>query len=159
MGKRPWIFVTVLAIGVAIAVVVVASTADTETPIGLGVLPIPAIGATEPGELHDGHPVFVAHDVDGTLTVVDAVSTHLPDDPMAWCEESRTIDDMAHSARWDAQGRYVAGPAQTDLGTYEYAVDERSHKIVVLMFVAPSGRTQSPVATPHFCEDQGEDDT
>ena len=156
MGRVLWISVTVLAIGAVVAAVVVASMADDDAPIGLGVVPVPTAGSTEPGELHDGHPVFVAHDLDGTVTVLDAISTHLAADPMGWCATSRTIDDIPHGARWDAQGRYVSGPAPTDLGSYEYVIDQRSQEIVVLVYVAPQERSSSPLDTiTYWCGEHG----
>ncbi len=112
---------------------------------GLGAFPIPAVGEAIPGRLYDGHPVFVTHDLDGTITVVESVSTHLPDDPLGWCEKDRTIDDIAHSARWDAQGRYVGGPAATDLGTYQHMIDDQSGQIIVLLYEPPQTRTKSPI--------------
>ena len=156
MGRTLWIFLLVLAIGVMVVAVVVALTDDDDDPIGLGVLPEPALGSTESGVLHDGRPVFVAHDLDGTISVLDATSTHLATNPMGWCATSRTIDDIFRGARWDAQGRYVSGPAPTDLGSYEYVIDGRSQDIVVLMYVSPQERTSSPLDTiTNWCAEHG----
>lgn len=156
MGRTLWISVVVLAIGMTVAAVVVASTSNDDEPIGLGVLPLPALGSTEPGELHDGHLVFVTHDLDGTVSVLDAISADVESDPMGWCATSRTIDDIYRGARWDAQGRYVSGPAPTDLGSYEYVIDERSQEIVVLMYNVPYERTASPLDTTTYrCAEHG----
>ena len=156
MGRRLWISIVLLAVGMMAVAVIFASTKDADELVGLGVLPVPAVGRTEPGELHDGHAVFVAHDLDGTISVLNATSTHLATDPMGWCANSRTIDDILLGARWDAQGRYVSGPSTTDLGSYEYAIDERSNDIVVLMYVVPRERTSSPLDTiTYWCAERG----
>ncbi len=78
--------------------------------------------------------------------VIEAVSARLDDDhPMAWCPSSRTTDDMPHGARWDAQGRYVSGPGPRDLGRYEIQVIEGQEELVVVAYVDPPPRSQSPV--------------
>ncbi len=125
-------------------VITIEDSTGTLVAAGLGAFPIPAVGETVPARLYDGHLVFVTHDLDGTITVVEAVSTHLPDDPMGWCEKDRTIDDIAHSARWDVQGRYVGGPAATDLGTYQHTIDEQTDQITVLVHEPPEGKSTSP---------------
>jgi hypothetical protein len=156
MGRTLRIFLLALASGLMVVAVVVASTDDDDYLIGLGVLPAPELGRTDPGVLHDGSPVFVAHDLDGTISVLDATSTHLATNPMGWCATSRTIEDIFRGARWDAQGRYVSGPAPADLGSYEYVIDGRSQDIVVLMYVAPQERTSSPLDTiTNWCAEHG----
>jgi len=143
--KRPVIVGLVLvAVGVAVATMSVIWS-DGRTPEdSLGRFDVPEIGATDPGELTNGQPVFVSTDLDGVVAVVATVSTHLPGDPMAWCPKSRTIDDVPHGGRFDVQGRYVSGPASTDLGTYAVEISESGTTLVVVSFVQPSGRSISP---------------
>ncbi len=156
MRKALWISLVLLASGMLVAAVVVAAMDDDESPIGLGVFPVPTLGSTDMGNLHDGRQVFVTHDLDGTVSVLDGVSTHVASNPMGWCATSRTIDDIFRGARWDAQGRYVSGPAPTDLDSYEYVLDERSQEIVVLMYVTQHERTTSPLETVTFwCAEHG----
>ena len=160
MGRALWISVVLLASGMLVAAVVVAAMDDDESPVGLGVFPIPTLGNTEMGNLHDGRQVFVTHDLDGTVSVLDGVSTHAASNPMGWCATSRTIDDIFRGARWDAQGRYVSGPASTDLDSYEYVLDERSQEIVVLMYATRHERTTSPLDTvTSWCAEHGGYDT
>lgn len=156
MGRALWIFVIVLASGALIAALVVAAMDDDDSPLGLGVFPVPTLGGTDMVALHDGHPVFVTHDLDGTVTVLDGVSTHLASNPMGWCATSRTIDDIFRGSRWDSQGRYVSGPASADLSSYEYVIDERSQEIVVLMYITPQDRSSSPLDTiTYSCAEHG----
>ena len=146
---RRWLLVvgmlSFLSVIVLAAVVVSVTADDSGSPDGLlAVLEVPSLGATESAFLLDGHPVFIVHDLDGTVMVVEAVSAHLPDDPMAWCPSSRTIDDVPHGARWDPQGRYVAGPGPTDLGRYETKVADGQGELEVRVYVDPPPRSQSP---------------
>ncbi len=126
------------------------------TESDLGTFPVPELGQTEPGRLDNGRPVFVVHDVDGTLDVIEAVSTHLPDDLVGWCPSSRTIDDVFHGARWDAHGRYVAGPGPENLGRYTFEMDDSGTELTVISYVPPSARTESPVGmSGPSCADGG----
>ena len=134
----------VVVVGAIAVIALVSITADSPAPLALGQFAVPAVGATDPGLLHDGHPVFVAHDLDGTISVVEAVSTHNPADWMGWCPTSRTIDDIFHGARWDAQGRYLSGPGPSDLGLYGYEVGADGESLVVTEYLSTSPRTQSP---------------
>jgi hypothetical protein len=148
--------VILLASGVLIAAVVFAAIDDDDSSLGLGVFAVPTIGSTEMKNLHDGYPVFVTHDLDGTISVLDAMSSNLPSDPMGWCATSRTIDDIRRGARWDAQGRYVSGPASNDLSAYEFVIDERFQEIVVLIYVSPRERSSSPLDTiTYWCAEHG----
>ncbi len=127
-----WIMAALLALAVA---------ACSESDAGLGVLAVPAVGDTNAAELADGHPVFVVHDLDGTVYVIDAISPHIAMDQMAWCPTSRTIDDVFHGARWDAQGRYVSGPGPTDLGRYTFEVADAGTSMIVQEYVEPAPRS------------------
>ena len=133
---RRWLLgvwmLSITAVIVVVAVVVSVASDDSASDDGLlAVFDVPSIGDTESAVLLDGHPVFVVHDLDGTVMVIEAVSARLDDDPMAWCPSSRTIDDVPHGARWDAQGRYVSGPGPTDLGRYEVRISEDKDAIRV----------------------------
>lgn len=132
-----------LAAGVAVAIVAIALQDDGAPEGTLGKFDVPDVGVTEPGELVDGQPVFVSTDLDGAVSVVAAVSTHLPGDPIAWCAASRTIDDVPHGGRFDVLGRYVSGPASTDLGTYVIEIDESGGSLVVLSYAEPTGRSET----------------
>lgn len=141
--KRPLLLgLVLLAVGVAVAAVAIALQDDGAPEGTLGKFDIPDVGVTEPEELVDGQPVFVITDLDGAVSVVAAVSTHLPGDPMGWCPESRTIEDVPHGGRFDVKGRYVSGPGTSDLGTYTVEIDGSS--LVVLSYIEPVGRSGIP---------------
>lgn len=137
---------SIAMLGVGLVVVLIAS-ACTDTSEGLGVFSVPEIGETEPGLLEDGHPVFVVHDLDGSVYVVEAVSTHIVDDHMAWCPSSRTINDVFHGALWDAQGRYVSGPGASDLGSYRIDLSNGESELTVVAYVEPLPRSESSDGT------------
>lgn len=138
-----------------IGVVVSALVSCTEVDAGLGVLDLPPVGSVEPGLLTDGSPVFVVHDLDGTVSVLQAESTHNPEEPVAWCPSSRTIDGLLFGSRWDTHGRYVAGPAPRDLASYQIRLD--GERIVVLAHIesAPRSPTSDGFAGPN-CESTGD---
>jgi hypothetical protein len=154
MKSRIRVAALVVAAGAVAIIALVNITADTPAPLGLGEFALPAVGAIEPRLLHDGHPVFVSHDLEGTISVIDGISTHNVADWMGWCPSSRTIEDIFHGARWDAQGRYMAGPGPSNLGLYEYEVAADDESLVVTEYLGTSPRTQSPTGpTGPPCED------
>lgn len=154
---RPgWFTVLIVAAGAALALVIIALLTSSENGDPLGTLAIPAPGDTVAATLADGDPVFVTHSPDGEIAVVEAISTHIASDPMAWCPSSRTIDGVDHGARWDPSGRYLAGPGRTDLGTYEFVVSDDGNSLEVTKYSPPDGRSfeSSGVAGPS-CETGG----
>ena len=128
-----WIMAAVLALAVA---------GCSESDAGLGVLSVPAVDDTEAAELADGHPVFVVHDPDSGVHVLEAVSTHIPGQHMAWCPTSRTIEDLFHGSKWDSQGRYWAGPAPRDLGRYEFEIQSDGKSLIVRSYLEPAPRSE-----------------
>jgi hypothetical protein len=146
-----------VAVVVTAAVVIDATSNGVRTSRGFPVvLSVPSLGETEAAVLSDGSPVFVVHDLDGSVEVIEAVSTHLPDDPMGWCPTARTIDDVAHGARWDPQGRYVAGPGRTDLGRYQIEISEDTATVEVVAYIEPSSRSETSAGvTGPSCETGG----
>ena len=107
------------------------------TPIGGGgrtlsggdVVEVPPRGDVAPVFLSDGRPVFVVHHDDGTVSVVDAFSSHVQygiKDLVAWCPSTREFVEVAHEARFDEFGSWVsAGPAPSGLATFAYDVVDR----------------------------------
>ncbi len=99
------------------------------TLAGPDVLMVPARGVTAPAFLSDGHPIFVVHHEDGTVTVVDAFSTHRAfgfEEIVVWCPTTRQLVEWAHEAHWDEYGRWhSAGPAPSGLPTYDFDVVAR----------------------------------
>ena len=85
-------------------------------------VPVPDKGDVRPAALADGTRVLVVHHVDGSLSVVEAVSTHRVhfsvDEQIGWCPGSRSFVEPAHGESWDEWGRYAFGPAPSDLPTF-----------------------------------------
>jgi hypothetical protein len=92
---------------------------------GSDILEVPLVGGVVAANLPDGRPVFVVHHEDGTVSVVDAFSTHVAygiGKLVGWCSSSRTFEDPFHGSKWDEFGDYELGPAPTGLVTYQYSV-------------------------------------
>jgi Rieske Fe-S protein len=82
------------------------------------VLEVPPPGEVRAGLLRDGLPVFVVRHEDGTVTVVEAFSPHVPwgiGKLIGWCASTRTFDDPFHGSLFDEFGGYLFGPASRDL--------------------------------------------
>lgn len=80
----------------------------------------PAAPGVAFGRLADGTRVYVVRHADGTVTVLDAVSTHRPfgaGKQIGWCRGAG-FEDPFHGSRWDERGVYVFGPAASDLPYY-----------------------------------------
>jgi hypothetical protein len=105
-----------------------AGTHD-RTLSGADVLDVPRAGEVAPVFLADGRPVFIVHHGDGTVSVVDAFSSHVQyglKDLVAWCPSTRHFVEVAHEARYDEFGNWhSAGPATSGLATFAFEVVER----------------------------------
>lgn len=73
---------------------------------------IPPTGEAR-GELVDGLPVWVVSARDGPH-VLAATTPHL-DEPLHWCPRATAFADPLHGTYFDAQGRWLAGPAGSGL--------------------------------------------
>lgn len=89
-----------------------------------------------PGEVAavfvEGDPVFVVHDDDGAVRVLDAVDAHLPDDPkvLVYCADAGTFEDLRHGSRYTRRGGWIGGPAPTGMAAYEI-VGRNDEQVVV----------------------------
>jgi len=149
--ERRWGPVIALA---AVAVVFFVATAiyqENQPDPPLAVLDIPPNGIAEAAYLNDGSPVFVVQ-IDGTVRVVSAVSSHLEEDRIAWCPTSRTVDDLDHGSKWDTSGRYIAGPAPTDLSVYEIETDFDLRTVTVVKEIVPTGRSDRQTLSGPPCD-------
>ncbi len=138
---------------------------------GPDVLPVPARGEVSPVLLPDGRPVFVVHHEDGTVSVVDAFSSHRAwgfEELVAWCPSTREFVEWAHEAHFDEHGKWVsAGPAPSGLATFAFQVVERdaagdptSIRVGAMQEPDPGG--SAPVTDPGrppFCPGSGEGGT
>jgi hypothetical protein len=91
-------------------------TADVSQPAGSNVVTVPPRGETSAVFLDDGRPVFVVHHMDGTVSVVDAFSTHRAwgvEELNVWCPSTREFVEVAHEAHFDEYGTLTpdSGPA------------------------------------------------
>jgi hypothetical protein len=97
------------------------------TPGTLGgprVLAVPPRGEVAPDFLSDGRPIFIVHHQNGTVSVVDAFSSHRPwgfEELVVWCPSNRQFVEWAHEAHFDEHGRWVsAGPEPYGLATFGF---------------------------------------
>lgn len=103
-------------------------------------LPLPPAGSVAADYLPDGTPVWVVAYDDGTAGVFEATSTHRAYGlawAVGWCEEKDAFIDYWGASRWDKHGRYVGGPAPSDLTSYEIVVIEEGSVAVDGRMVAP----------------------
>ena len=85
------------------------------------VLDVPPAGQAAPAELPDGTPVFVSHEPDGNVHVVEAVNPHAfwgVTTLVGWCRQAGAFESPLDGSRFDAAGRHLYGPAPRDLATY-----------------------------------------
>jgi hypothetical protein len=131
---------------------------------GSDVLDVPPRGGVAASFLADGRPVFVVHHGDGSVSVVDAFSSHRPyglEDLVAWCPSTREFVEVAHEARFDEFGSWrSAGPAPEGLATFAFEVVERdangdpaSIRIGAIREPSPGGSAHEtdPSTYPAFC--------
>lgn len=140
-----------------------AGTSD-RTLAGPDVVDVPPRGDVAPVFLPDGRPVFVVHHFDGTVSVIDAFSSHRPyglKDQVAWCPSTHDFVEMAHEARFDEFGSWrSAGPAPYGLATFAFQVVERdeagdaaSIRVGEMQAPPPGGSAHEtdPSTYPSFC--------
>ena len=124
--------VVVFALAAAFAFRALGPVLTDRTLDGSNVVSIPPRGEVKPAFLSDGHPIFVVHHEDGTVTVVDAFSTHRAfgfEEIVVWCPTTRHLVEWAHEAHWDEYGRWhSAGPAPSGLTTFAFDVTARDPK-------------------------------
>lgn len=120
---------------VVVAAVLVLTLGDDGTTLS-----VPPAGQVRADAIGDV-PVFVVHAPDGQVHVLDARSTHdVFPKVLAWCRPAMLFEDLWHGSVFDAAGRWLGGPAATDMASYE--VINRSAGIVrVGARQPPTGRT------------------
>lgn len=130
---------------------------------GSDVLEVPPRGDVAPVFLSDGRPVFVVHHEDGTVSVVDAFSSHRAwgfEELNVWCPTTREFVEWAHEAHFDEFGDWTSGgPAPSGVATFAFDVLERDAtgdptSIRIGAMGAPSPGGSAPVTDPSrppFC--------
>lgn len=84
-------------------------------------LEVPPPGEVRSEELRDGTAVWIVHHSDGTVSVLDAVSSHRPfgvGQLVGWCATASGFQDPQHGSVFDDRGRYQAGPAGVGLSRF-----------------------------------------
>lgn len=133
---------------------------DSLQPADSDVVTVPPRGETSAVFLADGRPVFVVHHLDGTVSVVDAFSSHRAwgvEELNVWCPSTRQFVEVAHEAHFDEYGDWSAGPAPGGLETFGFQVlendaagDPASIQVGKQMF-APSPEGGEGPERPPFC--------
>jgi hypothetical protein len=141
--------------------------AFAETPVsqpaGSDVVTVPPRGETSAVFLADGRPVFVVHHQDGTVSVVDAFSSHRAwgvEELNVWCPSTREFVEVAHEAHFDEYGTLtpLSGPAGAGgVATFTFAIeatdavgDPRQIRVEDIREPTTPGR-DSGVGRPPFC--------
>lgn len=130
---------------------------------GPEVFEVPVRGDVAPIFLSDGHPVFIVHHVDGTVSVVDAFSSHRAwgvEELNVWCPTTREFVERAHEAHFDEYGHWTSGgPAPSGVATFAFEIIERDGagdpaSIRIGAMGGPSPGGSAPVTDPSrppFC--------
>lgn len=91
-----------------------------------------------------GPGVYVAATTEG-FVALDDDSRHVGE-RVLYCSLDDTFSSPAHGERFDRQGRYIAGPAQGDMGRYPVSVE--SGRVVVDLSKSPELPARSIVPGP-----------
>ena len=167
--RRTRVTAAVAALGIfAIVGVVLWATItpidDGANPLaGSDVVPVPPRGDVSAIFLADGRPVFVVHHQDGSVSVVDAFSSHRAwgiEELNVWCSSTREFVEVAHGARFDEYGAYASvGPAPGGVATFAFSpveLDDRgdpaSIEVGAMREPSPVGSApEVPQSRPTFC--------
>lgn len=122
-GPR-WLVLVAALIAAAIVAVMLWPPA-TGPAVAPDAIAMPPRGGVIAAFASDGHPVWVISHEDGSISVLDAFSTHVPlgiNKPTWWCPRARVIEDPFHGARYDEFGEPIAGPAPSGLRAYAFQI-------------------------------------
>jgi len=175
LGPSRWSRVAAAATALAVFAVAAILVWRVFAPAGTGgrtlsgadVLDVPPRGDVAAVFLSDGRPAFIVHHGDGTVSVVDAFSSHVQyglKDLVAWCPSTRHFVEVAHEARYDEFGNWhSAGPAVSGLATFAFDVVERdangdaaSIQVGAIREPSPGGsaRSTDPSTYPPLCPEE-----
>jgi hypothetical protein len=98
--------------------------ADPRADASRTLVPLPPPGAVAPEFLGDGTPVFVAHEEDGDVFVVEARSPSYPDVEVlvGYCPATGWLEEPFRGSRFDVAGHWHGGPAPRGLTPREHDV-------------------------------------
>jgi hypothetical protein len=147
---RRWLIILAAAL-LLLSVGVLASQIISSRDSGL---PLPPPGRVSAEFLNDGTPVFVVREADGRTRIVEAVSTHDPFGVryvVVYCSSSGWFEELQHGESFTRDGKYLNGPAPSDLPTYTVDAVHGS-TVTPGKRVTPDGRTrQDDDATGPMC--------
>jgi hypothetical protein len=161
--------VVVFALAVALALRAFGPLRDADRTLGgPDILRVPPSGETAPAFLPDGHPIFIVHHEDDTVSVVDAFSSHRPygfEEVVVWCPTTRDLVEWAHEAHYDESGNwYTGGPAYAGLPTFAFEVvdtdaggNPTTIRVGAMRAPDPGGSAHEtdPSTYPAFCPPDG----
>lgn len=106
-------------VAVASALVLVIIVALVVSPSsGSTTLTLPPPGQVSADAVGD-LPVFVVHATDGDVYVLNARSPHdVFPKMLAWSRPAAVFEDLWHGSIFDPAGRWIEGPAPTDMASY-----------------------------------------
>jgi hypothetical protein len=143
-------------VGLVIVQVVTPTMPGIVDQPGAVALPLPERGDVA-AEFVNGHPVFVVHDDDGQVRVLDAVDSHEPHGMLkvlAWCRTSHVFEDLWHASRFDSQGRWIGGPAPTGMAPYQVLAVTDRHVVVGDRLPAPARARERDLPRGPSCDDR-----
>ena len=148
----------VVAAAVAIGYGLIAGGIATPLRGDRAVLDVPAPGTASATMLDDGRPVFVATDVDGTVSVLDAAQP-TPRGRLgslvAWCAEAGIFVSPRDGSRYSSSGELLDGPGERGLLAFaSRAAAEDPARVVVGSDSEARDQASPPVtAAPATCDD------
>jgi hypothetical protein len=132
-----WLAIGMVALGVVLLVLLLPTGDGPRT------LPVPEPGEVAAGFVED-QPVFVVHDPDGTVRVLDAVSPHTSfPKVLAWCKTAGAFEDLWHGSIFLPDGSWLGGPAPTGMAAYAIVSRDGGRVTVGARQAAPP-RSQRP---------------
>lgn len=151
MTRGRWVLVLVAVGAVALVAVMLWWQRDD---LGVSVLATPQPGQAMALILSDGHPVWAVGHEDGSISVLDAFSTHVPygiNKLTWWCGESRVIDDPFHGSRYNELGDKIDGPAPTGLREYSGRIEDGQLHIDGGPVPRPLADPRTSGEQPYYC--------
>jgi hypothetical protein len=125
MKRSEWLILAAAVIAFAVISAVLWPRAPDANPTTQG-LPVPQRGSVAAEFTGEGHPVWLIGHTDGSILVLDALSTHVPfgvNKPTWFCPPSGTFEDPFHGSRYDLFGDRVDGPAPVGLRQFEFEIE------------------------------------
>ena len=153
--SRPVLILAILSLVLGVAAIVFLTSTDSANPDELIVGSVEEIESK--GVVYVQDPgLYVVAGNDGLIALGDD-ARHVGD-RVLYCSLDETFSSPAHGERFDRQGRYLAGPASGDMGTYP--VELRNNQIVVDVSNGPHlpGRSVGGFADAELSQCGGSED-